>query len=287
VKHADATDGEEMTIRQLEDWLPLLEMFAADHSVLQGAAGEDAMNVGDIIKIVRSHILCRAVTDICCKRRSTASETAMLEDVPFDAADAYTRRRRQRSGRSRQDREHYDVDSANAAFLIFDDCRQRGQDEREAFMRAIPRLIKATPSATPMPERVLVVDDAISIRGAALEKMIAESERVVEPHADKHSTPKAVALRCAEIVREYARRDDIDHDSVPGVWRAARSTLPEERAIELLLRRATVYIEAKHMHIVTTMPEGSPVKHPCAACDLLAEIREALVSPLAMPTKDG
>ena len=32
-------------------------------------------------------------------------------------------------------------DSAHAAWLIFEDCRERGQSEREAFRKAIQRLI--------------------------------------------------------------------------------------------------------------------------------------------------
>ncbi len=59
---------------------------------------------------------------------------------------------------------------------------------------------------------------------------------------------------------------------------------PEAHALELLLRRATVYVDAKHMHIVTTMPEGPPVKSPCPACDLLAEIKGAL--PQRVPSKE-
>jgi len=36
-----------------DDWIPLLEMFSDQHVVLHGAAGEDAMNVGDILAWVR------------------------------------------------------------------------------------------------------------------------------------------------------------------------------------------------------------------------------------------
>lgn len=41
---SESSDGE---------WLPLLEMFSEKEVLLPGAAGEDAMNVGDVVKIVR------------------------------------------------------------------------------------------------------------------------------------------------------------------------------------------------------------------------------------------
>lgn len=52
---------------KLKDWLPLLEMFSDGHVVLHGAAGEDAMNVGDILGIVRYAIaLADALEDVTC-----------------------------------------------------------------------------------------------------------------------------------------------------------------------------------------------------------------------------
>jgi hypothetical protein len=38
---------------ELDSWIALLEMFSDKESLLQGAAGEDAMNVGDVLKITR------------------------------------------------------------------------------------------------------------------------------------------------------------------------------------------------------------------------------------------
>lgn len=68
--------SKDLTITELESWIPLLEMFSDKHSVLQGAAGEDAMNVGDILEIIRSHIVCRAVTNLCCKKDRMPTEGA-------------------------------------------------------------------------------------------------------------------------------------------------------------------------------------------------------------------
>lgn len=47
------------------DWLPLLEIFAPGHVLLHGAAGEDAMNVGDVVALVRE----------LAKHQSAQSET--------------------------------------------------------------------------------------------------------------------------------------------------------------------------------------------------------------------
>lgn len=45
----------EDVLRQTEagKWLPILEMFSEKEVLLHGAAGEDAMNVSDVIKLVR------------------------------------------------------------------------------------------------------------------------------------------------------------------------------------------------------------------------------------------
>ena len=42
-----------MTLRDLEDWRELLTHFPEEESLLQGAAGEDAMNVADVRRIVQ------------------------------------------------------------------------------------------------------------------------------------------------------------------------------------------------------------------------------------------
>jgi hypothetical protein len=42
-----------MTSKELGYWIALLEMHSDDHSLLQGAAGEDAMSVGDVLRIAR------------------------------------------------------------------------------------------------------------------------------------------------------------------------------------------------------------------------------------------
>lgn len=40
------------TAQDLQGWIDLLEMFSESHSMLQGAAGEDAMNVGDVLRFI-------------------------------------------------------------------------------------------------------------------------------------------------------------------------------------------------------------------------------------------
>jgi hypothetical protein len=43
----------------------LLEMFSDSHSLLQGAAGEDAMSVGDVLKIVRRLRTATELLELC------------------------------------------------------------------------------------------------------------------------------------------------------------------------------------------------------------------------------
>ncbi len=75
-RHA-ATD--ECSISEIESWITLLEMHSDGHSLLQGAAGEDAMSVGDVLKLLRQFVVCKAVTEMCCKRRAAVSETGDME----------------------------------------------------------------------------------------------------------------------------------------------------------------------------------------------------------------
>lgn len=53
---AEIVHKHENALRATEagDWLPLLEMFSESEVLLHGAAGEDAMNVGDVVKLVRA-----------------------------------------------------------------------------------------------------------------------------------------------------------------------------------------------------------------------------------------
>lgn len=85
--------SKDLTISELESWLPLLEMFSDKHVILHGAAGESAMDVGDVLEIIRSHIVCRAVTVACCNRRASsfarpeALSATIVEGVPQDYRD--------------------------------------------------------------------------------------------------------------------------------------------------------------------------------------------------------
>jgi len=53
----------------------------AETVLLHGAAGEEAMNVGDVLEFVRALKACKAVTQLCCERKEVQTE-----EVESDAA---------------------------------------------------------------------------------------------------------------------------------------------------------------------------------------------------------
>lgn len=69
-------------------WLPLLEMFPEDQVLLHGAAGEDAMNVGDVVRFVRE----LAVMQENAQRSATTVETFNGDEPAILVAASYIKR---------------------------------------------------------------------------------------------------------------------------------------------------------------------------------------------------
>lgn len=72
-KTAQSETEDKTRATEAGSWLPLLEMFEPDKVLLYGAAGEDAMNVADVVRFVR---------ELAVMQANASTLSATLESVP-------------------------------------------------------------------------------------------------------------------------------------------------------------------------------------------------------------
>lgn len=87
----DKDSRRELSISDVESWEALLEMFSDDQSLLQGAAGEDAMSVADVRRFLRELKVAKAVCHITAARPSLGT----LSDETRSRAEDTLRAREQ------------------------------------------------------------------------------------------------------------------------------------------------------------------------------------------------